>query len=234
MPRTVWPAVSAASTKPAPAKELEPSTAMRVTSRSTWGIGVEPLHDHVAHYELQILGDLHVLDRKMDRHIGGFLADPTAEAEYRIRFDAHRLGLLDGAHDIRGVTASREHEEDIAGATLHSELAGEDRVITHVVCQTSEHRGIGGERLHAHTETAVLGDAVQVVVGQMDRIARTAAVAANEYRPSFTPAPVQVGGQYRDRTPIRLRHDRAQSRGVAGEVPDVRATMGDAGAGIVE
>ena len=68
---------------------------MRVTSGSTGWIGVEPLHDHVADYELQILGDLHILDSEMDRHIGDLFADPAAEAEHCIRLDAHRLRLLE-------------------------------------------------------------------------------------------------------------------------------------------
>ena len=45
-----------------------------------WPVDIEPLHQHMPHNQLQVFRDLHVINSKMNGHVGQLLAAATAGA----------------------------------------------------------------------------------------------------------------------------------------------------------
>src|SRR6476469_2341586 len=72
---------------------------------------VEPLDDHVANDGLRVLGDLHVVDGEVYRHIRERLRLPPGITHYGVAAHADALGLLQRPQNVGRVAAAGECQQ---------------------------------------------------------------------------------------------------------------------------
>ena len=146
--------------------------------------------------QLQVLGDLHVVDAEVDGHVGERLGLAAAVAEHRIAAHAHSFGLLERFDDVRRIAAARERDQYVALCRLHRELHGEDLIVTAVVAKACEDRTIRRKRMHFQSGSEGLRNAVEEIVCEMHGIARATAITAQKNLATMLPALEKLACQF--------------------------------------
>ena len=153
----------------------------------------------MAHHQLGVFGDLHVVDAEVNRHLRQLQAAAAGEGQDREGADLHGGGGLQGTHHIGGIAAAGKHDQQITRPALHLQLVGVDVGVARVVGQAGDHAGIGGQRIHPQPRQrgarAAGARAVVEVVGHVHGVGRTAAVAADEHLTPIDPGLAQLVGQ---------------------------------------
>jgi hypothetical protein len=162
-------------------------------------VGLEPLHGHVADDELEVLGDLHVVEPDVDGVVCQRQAPSAGVAEQRPAGHAEGPGGLERPHDVAGVAAAGEDDEQVSRPGQHLQLLGEDGLVGDVVGQAGHDRLVGREGLDPQAAPlGVLGDTEEEVVGEVDGVGGAAAIAADEDLPALGPGAAQRHGQLVD------------------------------------
>ncbi len=105
---------------------------------------------------LGVLGDLHVVDAKMDRHVGEVLGLAAGIGDHRIAPHANPACLLQRAQDVGRVAGAGKREQYVAIAGLDRELVGEDILVALVVGEARQDGRVGGQRLDADARALLL------------------------------------------------------------------------------
>ena len=74
--------------------------------------------------QLQVFTDLHVVHGKMDGNIGHRFGFAACVAEYRVGSQPARVCLRKRIEYIRRISAAGQHDEHVAGTSLHCKLEG--------------------------------------------------------------------------------------------------------------
>src|SRR5438477_303312 len=127
---------------------IRPS-AVDVARGNVAALSIQPLHQHMADDRLGILGDLHVVDLKMDRNVGDRLGLAAGIAKHRVTGHADRLGLFQRLEDVRRISGTRKSDQDGALARQHGELQRKYLLVTFVVSKTGNNGWIGRKRMDA-------------------------------------------------------------------------------------
>mgnify|MGYP003346003025 CR=1 FL=1 len=141
---------------------------------------------------------------KMYRLIGQSLRLAASVTQYRVALDAHRFCLLQHLQDIGGVAAAGKCDQHIARTCLHRQLVRIDRVITLIVRKTGDQGRVSRQSGYPQPRPKCLGNAVQKVVCQVNRVARATAITADKDLSTRTPAIQQFFGKTGNGTPVGL------------------------------
>jgi len=112
-----------------------------------------------------------------------------------------------GEDDVLGIAAGRERQQHAARLAMGLDLAGEDGVVAVIVAPGGEHRRIGGQR-HGAQGAALLQIPPDQLAGDVLRIGRRAAIAADQQRLVLGQGAVHRGGRLLDARLVEAAHRR--------------------------
>src|SRR5262245_46107061 len=181
-------------------------------------LGVKPLHDHVADDGLRVLGDLHVVDGKVNRHVREPLGLAPRVAQDGVTLHTEMARLLQRPQDVLRVATAREGKQQVSLIGERGQLEAEDFVIPLIIAKASQYGRVLGQRMGANGRAFGLRYRIKKIVGHMRGIAGAAAVAAQEHLASAAPTVAQILGEQDHWRPIKSEQDIAETLGVALEV----------------
>ena len=109
------------------------------------------------------------------------------------------------------------YDQHVVGGRQHTELLCEHVLIGDVVGQAGQDRSVGWQGGDAEAVSGGLVDAVEEVVGEMDRVGGAAAVAAKKHLSPDLPALAERLGQDRDASPVLTAQRGGQGLAVGGD-----------------
>src|SRR6266446_7637577 len=98
-------------------------------------------------------------------------------------------------HNVGRITAAGKNNQQIPQMSINGQLLGEYPFVADVVRQAGHHRRIRREGLYFHSSAGFSCDAEEEIIGQVDRVARTASVSAQKYLLPASPAVQHVVGK---------------------------------------
>src|SRR5438128_1629900 len=137
-------------------------------------VGTEPLHTDMSNDQLKILGNLHVVDRKVDRMLGDFLAPPPGVSQDRESLHTLSVTHFQSFDDIRRIAAARENDQHIAGIRLNLDLLSKDLLVSNVIRKRGENGSVRTKCFYFETPTVRHSGTIKEVVGKVHGVTRTA------------------------------------------------------------
>src|SRR5262245_61913519 len=146
--------------------------------KTRYRICMKPLHTNMSDNQLEIFGNLHIINSKVNWMLCNSFAAPTGKAENSEGSHPFVISDLQRAHDIFRIAAAGEHDQDIASIGLDFKLLSKDLIVSDIIGETRQDSRIRTQRFNSQSAAITKSSAVEKIVGQMNRISRAAAVAA--------------------------------------------------------
>ena len=175
------------------------------------------LHRHVADHHLQIFGDLHVVGGKIDRVIREGQRPTSGETQNRKTGYTEFAGAREGLEDIRRIATARKREQEVAGLREHRELCRKNVLVRDIVGEAGEHRSIRRQSGDAQSVSGGFVHAIEEIVGKVDGVGGTAAIAAEKHLAIFPPATLQGFNEPNDIAPVVILPDGIKRARILGD-----------------